>query len=219
MPEGFLDSLDPDEQQRVLAACRRRRFGTDEVVFHQGDPGDTLHLVRQGRFAVKCSTPLGDVTTLSLLGTGDCFGELALLDPNSIRTATVVAMEPSETLALHRDIFDELRASNGRINQLLLDLLAGQVRRLTTALLDALYIPVEVRVWRQLLRAAELWGGATPGRVVPLTQEDLAGLAGTTRPTVNGILREGAGAGLISLARGRVVIDRPEDIAVKARGT
>lgn len=48
MPEGFLDSLDPDEQQRVLAACRRRRFGTDEVVFHQGDPGDTLHLVRQG---------------------------------------------------------------------------------------------------------------------------------------------------------------------------
>ena len=63
-----------------------------EVVFHEADPADTVHLVVEGRFAARRSTPAGDTVTFSILGPGDTFGELALLGSQSRRTSTVVAL-------------------------------------------------------------------------------------------------------------------------------
>ena len=71
-----------DEQARAfLALARRRRFKRGEVVFHEGDPGDTLRLVDRGHLAVRVTTPLGDTATLRVLGPGDYFGELAVVSP------------------------------------------------------------------------------------------------------------------------------------------
>jgi CRP-like cAMP-binding protein len=101
----ILNGLEESLRRQVLAAARLRRFARGEIVFHEGDPGDTFHLIAKGRFAVRVSTELGETATLAVLGRGDFFGELALLGEHP-RTATVAALEAAETMALHRESFD-----------------------------------------------------------------------------------------------------------------
>jgi CRP-like cAMP-binding protein len=207
----LLAGLDDAERTRLLAAGEPRRFRRHEVVFHEGDPGDCLHLIMSGRLAVRVTTPLGDVATLSLLGAGESFGELALLDSDARRTATVIAVEPSRTLALHRSVLMELREQHPSIDRLLATMFTGYVRRLSAMVLDAMYLPVEQRVCRQLIHLAQIYGGAARCVEIKLTQDDIASLAGTTRATANRILRGLETRGVITLARGRIIIrDRNE---------
>jgi len=94
---ALLDRVPADDVQRLLSIARRRKFERGEVVFHEQDPADTLHLIEKGRFAVRVSTPLGDRAILAVLGAGEMFGELALLgdEEDARRSATVVALEPA----------------------------------------------------------------------------------------------------------------------------
>lgn len=207
----MLGGIDPESRRTVLSSARRRRFRRGEVLFHEGDPGESFHFLDRGRVAVRVTTPLGDIATLDLLGPGDTFGEQALL--HSLRTGTVVALEATETLALHRDQFNELRARHPSVEQALIDILAAQVRRLTDQLLDALYVPVDKRVVRRLLAAHAVFDGGP----VQLTQEDLSTMAGTTRPTANRVLQDLADAGCVALARGRIEILDPDALARRSR--
>ena len=88
----LLESLEPALRTEVLATARRRRFDKGMVLFHEGDPGDSLHLLVKGRVAVRVGTPAGETATLTVHGVGAAFGEQALIDR---RTTTVVALEPS----------------------------------------------------------------------------------------------------------------------------
>ena len=200
----MLEGLPEDEVRRVVASARRRRFARQEVLFHEGDPATTVHLVAKGRIAVRVTTPQGDVATVDLVLAGDVVGELALLSPGRRRGATAVAMEPTETLSIDETTFSTLRRDDPAVSDFLVQLLAARVHRLTDRLLEALYLPAEVRLWRRILELSDTYGD-----VVPLTQEDLAGLAGTTRATVNRALRREEKLGTIALGRGRVsVVDR-----------
>src|ERR1700693_5943215 len=99
----LLSALTADEQRQVISQTHRRRFAKGEVIFHEGDPGDTMHLIAKGHVAIRRTTPLGDVATLIVLGPGDFFGELVMVSPQSGRNATVVTLDATETLTLHRD--------------------------------------------------------------------------------------------------------------------
>ena len=103
----------------LLTIARRRTFGRGEVVFHRGDPADSLNLIRKGRFSVSIATPLGDTAMLSVRGPGDAFGELALLG-EPVRSATVSALEPAETSSIHRDDFERLRHEHPIVNDVLI---------------------------------------------------------------------------------------------------
>ena len=199
----ILAGIPEADARRVLQIARRRTFDRREVVFHRGDPADTLHLVHSGRFAVRIGTPLGDTVMLNLLGPGETFGEIALLDDSAPRSATVVAVEKSETRAIHKLDFDALRARHPGVADILATALALRVRRLSELLVEAHYESADTRVRR---RVAELAG---EGGVVPLTQEELSNLAGTSRATVNRVLREAQARGELALRRGRIeVLDR-----------
>ena len=207
----------PDEAQRsLLALCRRRHFRRGEVVFHDGDPGETLHFVAKGHFAVRVTTPLGDTSMLRVFQPGDCFGELAALQP-APRAGTVVALEDADTMSLSHTQLDELRALHPGVDRLLTTALIGEVRRLAGALVEALYLPVEQRIWRRLGDLAEIYADGDGASVtVPFTQEDLAQLAGTTRPSANKVLKAGEAVGIVRMTRGRIeVVDLD---AVRARG-
>lgn len=211
----LLSPLTDAQRGHVLSATRSRSYAKGEVVFHEGDPGETLHLIRTGRFAVRVSIPSGDTATLSVIGPGDAFGELALLGPSNERTATIVALEAGETLSLSRQDFAALRQDNPGVEQLLLAALARRIDELSRALLEALYVSVDRRVVRRLLDLAEAY--PTPGQrvvTIPITQDDLAGMAGASRPTVNQVLQRLAGLGAVSLGRSRITID---DLALLRR--
>ncbi len=209
----LLASLAEDERRRVLADARRRTFARGEVLVHEGDPADSLHLVGAGRLAVRVSTAAGDTAMLNVLGRGDFFGEVSLLDGQvAVRTATVVALEPAETLSISADRFRELREAHPAAQQLVLALMARRVEELSVRLLEALYDGLDRRVHRRLAELATLYADATPGAtrvVVPLTQEHLSELVGGTRPSVNQVLQRLAEQGVVELGRGRItVIDR-----------
>ena len=205
MEWALLAGIPEADVQRLLSIARRRTFRRGEVVFHMGDPADTLHLIASGRFAVRVQTALADVAILTVLGPGQLFGELALLEPDAHRSATVEALEPGETRSVHRPDFEELRRRHPQVSDVLVAILAGQVQRLSRQLLEALYMPADTRVLRRVSELAELYG--PDGEVIiPLRQEDLAGLAGTSRATVNRVLREEERRGTVRLGRGRVVV-------------
>lgn len=191
-------------RRRVEATGRTRRFGRGEFLFHHGDPASALFLITQGLVAVRLTTEDGNVVTVDIATPGEVLGELALLRPGGRRSATALALEPVVALAVDRSVFDELRREVPRVTELLLDLLADRIRYLDERLVEALYVPADVRVLRRLWELTRHYGDT-----VPFRQEDLAGLAGTTRASVNRVLRRMEVAGSVRLGRARVtVLDR-----------
>jgi CRP-like cAMP-binding protein len=211
----LLDGVPPDQVRELLQVARRRRFARNEVVFHRDDPGDSVHLVQSGRFAIRVATPVGDLTTVAIRGPGESFGEMALVAEQPRRSATVTALEEAETMSVYKVDFDHARARHPSVDRILLRFLTNEVRVLNERLLEALYVPVEKRVRRRLVELAELYGGERP--VVRLTQETIAELAGATRPTVNQVLRDEQRRGTIELSRGRIDLVDVADIARRGR--
>lgn len=211
----LLSGVPEAERARVLAAMRHQRHSRGRTVFAEGDPGDCVHFVESGHALVRVSTPAGDRATLALLGPGQAFGEMALLRRSATRTAEVCALDELVTLALPRTVFFELCERHPAVERLLVGLLASRVDRLTRHLLEVSHLPVEGRVIRRLLEAARSHGGlgAPPSATLPLTQQDIADLAATTRPTANAVLRELQAAGLLTLARGTVHLRDPAGLA------
>jgi CRP/FNR family transcriptional regulator, cyclic AMP receptor protein len=209
----LLEGVPAEQVKELLQIGRGRRFARNEVVFHRDDPGDSLHLIVKGRFAVRVMTPLGEVATLAVRGPGESFGEMALVAEAPRRSATVAALEEAETIAVYRNEFEQLRQRQRQVEAFLFRFLANEVRVLNERLLEALYVPVEKRVVRRLVELAALY----PGPVVPLPQEVLAELAGTTRPTVNQVLQGLRERGLVVLGRGRIEIADPDGLRARAR--
>ena len=213
----LLQGVPEEEVRRLLQVARRRTFRRGEVVFHRDDPADSLHLVSKGRFAVRVMTPLGDQATIAVRGPGESFGEMALVGMGARRSATVEALEEAETFCVYEGDFARLRREQPQVNELLIGFLSNEVRLLNERLLEALYVPAERRVLRRLSELAHLYGQDADGQVeIPLTQEELAGLAGTSRATVNTVLGEAQKRGLVELQRGKTRILDPDQLARRA---
>ncbi len=213
----LLASLSADERNDLLAHTRRRSYARGEILVREGDPSDTLHLVESGRLAIRVDTPGGETAMLNVLGPGTWFGELSLLGGDApVRTATVVALEPASTRALPAAIFADLRRQHPAIGELLLTMMARRIEELSARLLEAMYTGLDRRVYGRLLALARTYSTDHLGRrpvTVPVTQEQLAELVGSTRPSVNQVLQRLSQRGVIELARGRIVVLEPPELA------
>lgn len=213
----LLEGVPGEDVRQLLSVARRRAFRKGEVVFHRGDPADALHLISKGRFKVSVMTPLGEPATIAIRGPGDSFGEMAIVGEGAKRSATVEALEEAETFCVAEGEFHRLRREHPGVDQLVIDFLASEVRMLNERLLEALYVPVERRVVRRLAELAKLYGSGDGEVVIPLTQEELAGLAGTSRATVNQVLNGLQERGLVELSRGRTRVPDPATLAAGTR--
>jgi CRP/FNR family transcriptional regulator, cyclic AMP receptor protein len=210
----LLRGLPAEDVRNLLSIARRRRFAKREVVFHRQDPADSLHLVAKGRFAIRVMTSLGETVTVAVRGPGDSFGEMALVGRDLRRAATVAALEEAETFSIFKDDFHRIRRQHPGVTDVLIAFLAGEVIRQNELLLEALYLPVERRVIRRLGELAEMYAAAGE---IPLTQEELAEMAGASRATVNAVLRQEQERGTIELRRGRITVTKSEELARRAR--
>jgi CRP-like cAMP-binding protein len=212
-----LDGVSSENVRELLSIALRRTFKREEVVFHHGDPADSLQLIVKGRFAVRILTPLGQTAMLAVHGPGEAFGELALLAPGSSRSATVSALEPAETFSIVRDEFVRLARRNPGVKDCLLALLADRLRRANERIVVAHYLGAEARVRWALLQLAATYGTGQDV-VIPLTQEQLAEFAGMARATLNRILQDEVAHGAIALDRGRVRILSTEQLERRVGG-
>ena len=212
-----LGAVPPEHVRELLSIARRRTFKREEVVFHHGDPADSLQLIVKGRFAVRILTPLGQSAMLAVHGPGEAFGELALLAPGSRRSATVSALEAGETFSVVRDEFFRLTTRHPGVKDCLLALLAEQIRRANERIVVAHYLDAESRVrWALLQLVATYQAGEEIA--IPLTQEQLAEFSGTARATVNRVLSEEAERSAVALERGRVRVLDTHELERRVRG-
>jgi CRP-like cAMP-binding protein len=202
--------LDSDGLSNLVKGMRVRRFRRGETVFHVGDPGDALFVVMLGSIKITLPADTGDEAILATLRPGDFFGELALLD-GAPRSATAVAIEPTETYILARDRFRELITTEPVMREALLATLAAEVRRLTHHVEELHFLDITGRLASRLTRLAAEAGSTrladgTIRLAGPLTQGDLAAMIGCTRQSVNKLLGLFTDDGLIRMERDRLVI-------------
>jgi CRP-like cAMP-binding protein len=198
--------------QRILeslaAGLRRRRFRRNEVIFHQGDPGDSLHVVATGAVKIVLPSAEGDEAIIATLRPGDFFGELALLD-GAPRSATATALEASDTLVLPRQVFLELLDTLPGLRDALLAGLARELRRLTGHVEELHFLDLAGRLAMRLSRLATEAEPDARGQIRlawPYTQSDLAAMIGGTRQSVNRLLNELVEEGLITIEHDELVI-------------
>lgn len=225
MEFALLAPLGAVEREQLLRASPKRAYAKGEVLVHEGDPADAMHLIVSGRLAIRVTTRAGDNATLNILSPGDYFGELSLVRQGAAhrRSATVVALEPTETLVITHEAFRRLCEHFPGVEELLVASLANRVEELSGRLLETMYVGLDQRMYRCLWRMVELYRDDTSGSAgtspvtIPLTQEQLADLVGGTRPTVNQIVQRLAAQGIVRSGRGHLVVDDPQRLRDKAR--
>jgi CRP/FNR family cyclic AMP-dependent transcriptional regulator len=211
---ALLGPLESRTREEFVALARARDFSRNEVVCHAGDPGDALHVVERGHFAVRGTLATGETATFNILSPGDYFGELALLRPDHRRTATVISLEPSRTLSVAGSAFGALCSANPRFERVISMVLADRVEALSERLMETMYESLDRRVFRRLVELAATYGDHDGRVVIPLSQAQLADLVGATRPSVNQVLQRLADAGTVTLGRARIEV---RDVAALAR--
>jgi CRP/FNR family cyclic AMP-dependent transcriptional regulator len=207
---SLLAALPPVEAERLRRTAVRRVFASDAMVVRQGDAARSLHLVVRGRVAVMVTCGHGHQLTFMIAGPGDTFGELALLGGGEAHECAVRALEETETMAVSRGDYEACLRRHPQFGELVARKLAERVLRLAVQLQEVACVPVEQRVRRRLVELVDLYGRDATGTVIPLTQQDVAALAGTARGTVNRVLRQEEALGSLLIGRHRLtVLDAP----------
>ena len=200
----LLDSLGAPEREALVARLRPRHYKRGQAVFNDDDAGDCLHLVQSGRLDVQLTTLGGQTVVVRVVQPGEFFGELALVHPDNRRTGRVCALEPTDTLALYRHDFEDLRQRHPGVDRFLVTALAERVMRTSELVVESL-LPPEARLWRRLAVLADAYGDEP----IRMSQDDLAHAAGTVRQTANRVLQHGVREGVLAVERGSVrVLDR-----------
>jgi CRP/FNR family cyclic AMP-dependent transcriptional regulator len=210
----FFASLGEAELQALAAACRTRTFKRGEVLFHEGDPGSALYIVRSGQVKIVVMADTGDETILIVLGPGECLGELSLVD-GAPRSATAVALDRVEALVLYREGFLAVLKQSPSAALAVMSGLAGMVRRLTVQVQDAAALDVPGRLAKKLLELADRHGQVTPEGVriaLRLTQQELAQMVGATRVSVNQHLGGFQDRGILTMDREGITLLQPEQL-------
>jgi CRP/FNR family transcriptional regulator, cyclic AMP receptor protein len=192
--------------ERVAALATRRVYSAGAVVFMRGDPGDSLCGVVSGRVRISASRPGGKEVFLNILGPGEAFGEIALLDGQS-RTATATTLASTELIIIRRDRFSELLVSEPQLAMHLIQLLCERVRWTAQLMEDSALLGVPARIAKRLLSLARLQGqAATNDTKLAISQEELAQFLGVSRQIVNQHLQAWKQAGWIVSGRGSVTL-------------
>ena len=187
----LFESLSADELGALSRVALRRTFPRDRVVIMAEEEGDTLFVISGGKVKVSIVSEDGREVILSILGVGDFFGEMSLLDGHP-RSANVTTMQETELLMVRRADFLRLVQNTPQIAVKLLSVLAGRLRK-TDRMIEGLALSdVTGRITQTLLQLAEEQGKPTPEGVLVKdrpTHQELANMSGTTRETVSRVLK------------------------------
>jgi CRP/FNR family transcriptional regulator, cyclic AMP receptor protein len=199
--------MDPENSRALIESMNPVAFARGDVLFHEGDPGDRLFVIRSGKIKLGRRSSDGRENLLSIQGPGEMFGELSLFDPGP-RTATATVVADAELVELaHTDLVAWLE-QHPTVAKHLLKALAHRLRRTNEALADLVFSDVPGRVAKALLDLATRFGEPTDEGVRvahDLTQEELAQLVGASRETVNKALADFAARGWVR-REGRAVV-------------
>jgi CRP-like cAMP-binding protein len=195
------------------------RLERGDVLFREGDRGDRLYVIGEGKIKLGLTSIDGRENLLAILGPGEMFGELSLFDPGP-RTATATAVAETQLIALGHEDLNTFLSGRPAVATTMLAALARRLRRTNEALSDLVFTDVPGRVAKALLDLSGRFGRPSEEGVLvahDLTQEELAQLVGASRETVNKALADFATRGWIKLEARAVVLIDIERIQRRAR--
>jgi CRP/FNR family cyclic AMP-dependent transcriptional regulator len=207
--------LEAAQLDALAAAATTRRVAARAELCHKGDAATQVYVVASGRLKVTSTSAEGDEIVLNLLAVGEVIGEIPMLIGGE-RTATVVALEPSELVVLERREFLRFLREHPAAAAELLTVLAERVVRLSECIEDAAFLGVAGRIAKKLLVLAENFGEAGPDGVhvtLRLSQGELAQYVGTTRETVNKQIRAWSEQGVLHMEAGAITLHRLDELS------
>ncbi len=199
----LFSELAPPELERVTEISRERAYPRNSVILFEDDPGDALYVVAQGQVKVVLIGEDGREVILSVLGEGEFFGEMALIDDEP-RSAHVIAMNDSTLLVIRREDFQGILRQTPSIALALLRALSRRLRRVDEKVGSLVLLDVNGRVAQLLLELAEEAGSERITR--RLTHHTIAQMIGSSRETVSRTMREFVEKGHIEVSRREIVI-------------
>ncbi len=199
----LFSQLSAVELQRVVDVARERAYPRNSVILFEDDPGDALFVVATGQVKVVLIGEDGREVILSVMGPGEFFGEMSLLDDEP-RSAHVIAMEDSSLAVLRREDFEGILTTTPQIALALLRELSRRLRRADEKVGSLVLLDVQGRVARLLLDMAGEEGGDRITR--RLTHHTIAQMIGSSRETVSRTMRDLTDKGLIAVQRRDIVI-------------
>jgi CRP-like cAMP-binding protein len=215
----LFSALDEEAATALIASMSTQKLRRGEVLFREGDSGDKLYLVTEGKVKLGRTSSDGRENLLAVLGPGQMFGELTLFDPGP-RSATVTAVTDCEFLSLSHDDLQQWLEGRPAVARGLLAQLASRLRRANDVVADLVFSDVPGRVAKALIDLANRFGRTADDGVHvhhDLTQEELAQLVGASRETVNKALADFASRGWLRLEPRSVVIMDLDRLAHRAR--
>jgi len=195
--------LDREELDRFAELTREKSYPRGSVILFEHDPGDSLFVVRSGRVKVVLVGEDGREVILGVLGVGEHFGELSLIDDRP-RSAHVIAMDDADLLVLRREDFRKRVESSPAVAWSLLSELSRRLRQADEKIGGLVLLDVPGRIARLLLDLSEEAGSATIDK--PLTHQTIAQMIGASRETVSRAMKEFQDANWITVEHRRITL-------------
>ena len=215
----LFSSLDDEAAASLRSSMSETRIGRGDVLFHEGDSGDRLYVVTDGKIKLGRTSADGRENLLAILGPGQMFGELSLFDPGP-RSATATAVTPCTLMSLGHDELLRWLEDQPSVARALLHQLAARLRKTSDVVADLVFSDVPGRVAKALLDLSRRFGRTADDGIHvhhDLTQEELAQLVGASRETVNKALADFAMRGWLRLEPRSVVLIEVERLRKRAR--
>jgi CRP-like cAMP-binding protein len=209
-------------EQDVDSAIRKtqiRRFAKGTTIFAKGDDGSSMMAVLSGTIKIASVTADGKEVVLNLIGVGQIFGEIALLDGKP-RTADASALSDCELVVFERRDFLPMLRANPDLALRIIVLLCARLRRTNEQVESVMFLPLEARLAKTLLRLAAEQGEAVgrPVSTIAVTQRDLGQMIGMSRESTNKQLQAWQRQGVVGLVKGGIELRAPDRLADLADG-
>jgi CRP/FNR family transcriptional regulator, cyclic AMP receptor protein len=212
--------LEPTLVRRLVELSITRRLVREQVLFRKGDEGGALYGVLEGAVRIAVVGPSGKKRVLNVMEPGDVFGEIALLD-GLPRTAEASAIIPSRLVEIRRRDFLALMEREPKLSTHVLELLCERLRWVSALVEDAVFLPVPARVAKRLLALTVAYGReglAGTDIELPISQGEIAHMAGASRERVSILLAEWARHDLLSLGWRHITVRNRAVLEQIARG-
>jgi CRP/FNR family cyclic AMP-dependent transcriptional regulator len=208
-------AIAPDLLERLSSYATTRAVRRGETIFAKGDPGNSLYAVCAGTVKISVPSADGKDAVFNLVGEGEIFGEIALLDGRP-RTADATAMADCELMVIERRDFLDLVRSQPEIALKLMEVLCARLRHTSEQVEDVLFLDLPGRLAKILLQLTEK-AKASQARRVTITQREMGQMIGMSRESTNKQLRDWEERNWVRLERGGVVVLKPDALAAIAR--
>jgi len=212
---AFFRGLAPRALDELVARSRIERCRRGKTIFRRGTPGTAMMAVLRGGVKICTVSAGGKEAVLNVIGPGQVFGEIAVLDGGP-RTADAVALAESDILVLDRRDFMPVVRANPELAQRLLEVLCGRLRKTSEQLEDAFFLDIAGRLAKTLLRPSAGASGAGSAQAV-LTQREIGEMIGTSRETINKQLHAWQRQGIVRVKKGEIEVRRPDMLRELAR--